>query len=481
MDTVLSWIIFMPLLGMALGGVLRASLNLLRLLAFGSSLLVLALALALAWHFDADAGMQFVMIAPWIKSYGVTYYVGVDAFSLILVLIIALLMPLLYLYMYREARHGYWYLMMALQTGVMGAALSLDLMLFYLFWETMLLPVFIMIGRYGSNNHPFYAMKLLVMTVFGSMAMLLSILYMGYGFYAEHGFWSFALSDLAQDSHGALVAAGFLLAFAIKIPLPLFHTWMAGSYGSAPTPAVVIMSSVMAKLGAYGLWRFGFSLFEGSLHHFEPYLIALALFGLLFFALHAVMERDLRRMFAYSSGSHLSLIALGIMIQNHYGLSGALYLIATHALASAGIFLMIGLIFARVRTLEIAQLGGIAQSAPKFAFFFAFFALCIAGVPGTGGFVAELLIIIGAFEYGLATGVLAATTILAAILFIFWMLQRVLFGPQSRQTEGFVDLGAREVAMLAPLVLLLLLSGIAPNLFTPLFEPSLALMLGGRP
>lgn len=481
MDTLLNWIIFIPLLAMLLGGVLRASLPLLRILAFGSALSVLLLCLVLAWHFDPNASMQFVTVAPWIGSYGITYYVGVDAFSLILVLIIALLMPLLYLYMYHEGRHGYWYTMMALQTGVLGAAVSLDLMLFYLFWETMLLPIFIMIGRYGSNNHPFYAMKLLVMTVFGSMAMLLSILYMGYSFYAAHGFWSFALDDLARDPHGVLVAAGFLLAFAIKIPLPLFHTWMAGSYGSAPTPAVVIMSSVMAKLGAYGLWRFGFTLFEGSLHHYEPYLIAFALFGLLFFAVHAVMERDLRRMFAFSSGSHLSLIVLGIMIQNHYGLSGALYLIATHALASAGIFLMIGLLFGRMRTLEIAQLGGIAQSAPKFAFFFTFFALCIAGVPGTGGFVAELLIIIGAFEYHTPTGVLAATTVLAAILFVFWMLQRVLFGPKSAHTEKFTDLKGREVLMLAPLALLLLLSGVAPGLFTPLFEPSLSLMLGGHP
>jgi len=367
--------------------------------------------------------------------------------------------------------------MMMLQTGVTGAVLSLDMVLFYLFWETMLLPIFIMIGRYGNGAHQYNAMKIVLMTILGSMTMLFSILYLGYTYFETTGHWSFAWSDLTTLVFNAKtsiwLAAGFLLAFAIKIPLVGFHTWMAPAYGSSPTPAVVILSAIMAKLGVYGLWRFGYGLFETTLVYYAPTIVALAIIGLIFYAVHAVMEPNLRRMFAYSSGSHLSLIALGIIVTNVYGWGGSLYFIATHALASAGIFLMIGLLYKRTKSVMISELGGIATIAPRFAFFFVFFALSIAGLPGTGGFVAELLIIIGAFKANPWIGVLTATTMLSAMLYIFWMLQRTVFGPQQARTEVFEDLNGREMTMLLPLLLLLLITGIAPSLFIPLGEPQI--------
>jgi NADH-quinone oxidoreductase subunit M len=273
------------------------------------------------------------------------------------------------------------------------------------------------------------------------------------------------------------LTAGFLLAFAIKIPLPGFHTWMAPAYASAPTPALVILSAIMAKLGAYGLWRFGYGLFPRTLVEYAPWLLTLGIGGMVYFALRAVMEQDLRRMFAFSSGSHLSLIAAGIVMANLTAWSGALYFIATHALASAGIFLMIGMLYRRSGSVRIADLGGIAPQAPRFAFLFALFALAIAGIPGTGGFVGELLIIFGAFEHGLTTGFATATTMLAAILYVFWMLQRVLFGTPAHPEGSFRDLSALELALLLPLALLLILTGVAPSLFTPLFEPQLQQML----
>ncbi|MBU1642741.1 NADH-quinone oxidoreductase subunit M, partial [bacterium] len=193
--------------------------------------------------------------------------------------------------------------------------------------------------------------------------------------------------------------------------------------------------------------------------------------GLLYYAVHAIMEQNLRRMFAYSSGSHLSLIALGVFLTNIYAWGGSLYFIATHALSTAGIFIMIGLMFKRVGSIEIDDLGGIASAAPRFAFFFLFFALSIAGLPGTGGFVAELLIIIGAFKVHLWIGVLTATTVLSSMLYIFWMLQRTLYGPWRTCTKDFADLNMREMAMLTPIMLLLLITGIVPSLFIPLFEP----------
>ena len=305
-------------------------------------------------------------------------------------------------------------------------------------------------------------------------------MYLGYMHFETTGVWSFALKDLASITFNTetsiWLAAGFLLAFAIKIPLVGFHTWMAPAYGSAPTPAVVIMSSIMAKLGIYGIWRFGFGLFETTLIYYAPTIIVLALIGLLYYAIRAIKEENLRRMFAYSSGSHLSLIALGLFLTNIYAWSGSLYFIGTHALASAGIFIMIGLVYKRFKTVNISDLGGIASKAPIFAFFFAFFALSIAGLPGTGGFVAELLIIIGAFKANIWIGVFTATTMLSAMIYVFWMLQRTLFGTANNNTE-FSDLNFREIIMLLPLVVLLLLTGLAPSLFTPMFEPQLSAFL----
>jgi len=476
MEYILSYIIFLPLFIAVILGVFRAEIKVLKIGAMLSSVVTLFLVIWIVYYFDPHGGMQFTQNTTWIQNAGIRYIVGVDYLSLIILLLISLLMPPLYIYMFHEDRKGYWYNMMLLQTGVTGAVLSLDLVLFYLFWETMLLPIFVMIGKYGNGMHQYNSMKIMLMTILGSMSMLFSIMYIGYVYFDTVGVWSFALNDLTTLSFDAKTSiwltAGFLLAFAIKIPLVGFHTWMAPAYGSSPTPAVVIMSSIMAKLGIYGIWRFGFGLFDTTLIYYAPTIIALALIGLLYYAIRAITEDNLRKMFAYSSGSHLSLIALGLFLTNVYAWSGSLYLIATHALASAGIFIMIGLTYKRFKTVQISSLGGIASKAPLFTFFFAFFALSIAGLPGTGGFVAELLIIIGAFKANLWIGIFTATTMLSAMLYIFWMLQRTLFGT-SNNDATYDDLTLREVVMLLPLVILLLATGIAPSLFTPIFEPQL--------
>ena len=314
MEQILSNIIFVPLLIALVLGMFRASLQWIRMGAIASSMIVMALVITVIFNFDPSGGMQFVRIAPWIQNYGISYFVGVDALSLVILILISLLMPILYAYIWKEEHKGYWYNMMILQTGITGAVLALDMVLFYFFWETMLLPIFVMIGRYGNGNFRYNAMRLLLMTILGSMTMLFSILYLGYTYFETTGSWSFALHDLSSldfnPQTSIWLAAGFLLAFAIKIPLVGFHTWMAPAYGSSPTPAVVILSAIMAKLGVYGLWRFGYGLFETTLVYYAPTIVGLAIIGLIFYAVHAIMEPNLRRMFAYSSGSHLSLIAL---------------------------------------------------------------------------------------------------------------------------------------------------------------------------
>ena len=480
MDKILSILIFSPILSAILLYLLPLNVRITRYASLSVTLLTTALSLWMYAHFQSSAPMQFVEDYAWIKEYGISYHIGIDGMSLIIVMMTNLIMPLLYLSFWNLDRKGYWLNLLIVHGGLTGAALALDLILFYLFWETMLLPIFVMIGKYGNGMHQYNSMKIVLMTVLGSMSMLFSILYIGYVYFETFGMWSFALNDLAIIDFNAKtsiwLASGFLLAFAIKIPLVGFHTWMAPAYGSAPTPAVVIMSSIMAKLGIYGIWRFGYGLFENTLSYYAPTIITLALIGLMYYAIRAITELHLRKMFAYSSGSHLSLIALGLFLTNIYAWSGSLYFIATHALASAGMFIMIGLTYQRFNTVYIDSLGGIAQKAPKFTFFFAFFALSIAGLPGTGGFVAELLIIVGAFKANFWIGVLTATTMLSAMIYIFWMIQRTLFGTSNNDYEC-KDLSVREIMMLAPLVILLLATGIFPAYFMQVFDPQLTAIL----
>jgi len=477
MDYILSIILLLPLLVAVVMGIMRASLERLKIASLSVSLMVLLFVLFLAVHFDSSQGMQFIYIAPWITNYGITYFVGIDAISLLLLLLISFLMPLVFLSIWDEEKKGYFYNLLLLQTGVTGVVISLDLILFYLFWESMLLPIFIMIGSYGYGMRHANGMKIILMTVLGSMSMLFSMLYLGYMHFKNFGYWSFAVTDLTKLSFdpqtSIVLAGGFLLAFAIKIPLFGFHTWMAPAYNSSPTPALVILSAIMAKLGVYGLFRFSYTLFEEPLVEYTPYMITLALIGVIFYSIHAVMERNLKRVFAFSSGSHLSLIALGLFLTNIYAWSGGVYLIGTHAIATAGIFLMIGMLGNRTDDIRMANLGGIASVAPRFAFFFVFFALSIAGIPGTGGFVAELLIIIGAFKYNFWVGVLSATTMLGAILFVFWTLQRTIYGKTQEATHQFKDLDALEIGILIPLALILVLTGIFPSFFLEFFQSSL--------
>jgi len=479
MSVILSLLTILPILTLSILGVSRASLNILRISSLAVSIIIFALILLLTFQFDTSQELQFISQIPWISNYGISYYIGIDAISLVLLLLISFIMPLIFISIWNREEKGYFYNLLLLQSGVIGTLISLDLILFYLFWEIMLLPIFIMIGKYGYGNKEYNSMKIILMTVFGSMSMLFSIIYLGFMYFESYGVWSFALNDLSKldlaINTNIILVAGFLLAFSIKIPLLGLHTWMAPAYASAPTPALVVLSAIMAKLGVYGLWRFGFGLFSSTFEYYQSFVIILAIIGMIFYAISAIMQDNLKKMFAFSSASHLSLIALGLFLANIYSWSGSLYLIISHALASAGIFLMIGMIGSRVDTIKISNLGGIASVAPQFTFFFALFALGIVGIPMTGGFVAEMLIIFGAFKYSFVIGVFTASTMVGAIIFVFWMLQRTIFSTPT--TQKFDDLSKREILIIAPLAILLIATGIFPSFFMEIFNTNLELML----
>ncbi len=472
----LSWMIFLPIVTSILLFLLPLSLRVTKIVALAASSMVALLALLLYASFEPVAAVQFVEHTPWIATYGISYHVGVDGVSLPLVMMIALLMPLLGIGLYNREHKGVWLNLLLAQGGIMGAVLSLDMMLFYLFWETMLLPIFFMIGLFGYGRQHFITMKFTIYTIFGSLVMLVGLLFVAVTYYQQTGGFSFALDDLRHVSltqtEALLAFFAFMLAFAIKVPLFPFHTWLSDTYRSAPTGAVVVLSALMAKLGVYAIWRFLFTLFESTSHDVAPWFVGIGLFGLIYFGIVAIRQQHIKRLFAYSSASHLSLMVVGIFIYDLYGLSGASYLIAAHALASGGLFIMVGMMYERTRSHAIDAMGGIAVHAPRFALFFAFFALSIVGIPGTAGFVAELLIVLGAFHYHPLVGFVSAMTILIAMLFMFNMLTRTLYGEAAESAKPFRDLTRNEIAALAPIALLILAMGIFPDLFMNKIEPT---------
>lgn len=473
--SILSIMIFLPIVTALLLFSIRVHINTVKIVYMLVTMFIMYLSFQLYIDFDSHGEMQFVEYYPWISEYGINYFLGVDGVSLGIVMMNSILMPLSAVALYKQRdKRGYWINLLFVQGGIMGAVSSLDLMLFYLFWEIMLLPIFFMIGLFGYGRNHFITMKFNMYTIFGSLMMLIAIIYMAVEYKEQNGVFSFSLYELQNmtltTTQSLLLFSGFMLAFAIKIPIFPFHTWLGETYRSAPTGAVIVMSALMAKLGTYAIWRFLFTLFNDTSHYLAPYFIGVGLFGLIFFGISAMNQIHIKRMFALSSASHLSLIVVGFFIYDIYGLIGSSYLIVAHALSSAALFLMVGMLYERVHTHSINSLGGIAKVAPKFALFFAFFALSIVGVPFTAGFVAEVLIVLGAFHYNVYIGFITATTILIAMLFMFKLISKVLFSTPNKLTQNFKDLRANELFALIPIALLILIMGVFPNYFIKKIE-----------
>ena len=318
---ILSWMIFLPIVASIVLFILPLPLRLTKQLSLATSLTVAAMALWLYGAFEPTSAMQFVEHTPWISSYGISYHVGIDGVSLPLVMMIALLMPLIGIGLYNRDKKGFWLNLLLAQGGIMGAVLAMDVMLFYLFWETMLLPIFFMIGLFGYGRNHFITMKFTIYTIFGSLVMLVGILFLAVTYAQQTGSFSFALEDLKSVTlthrEALLAFFAFMLAFAIKVPLFPFHTWLSDTYRSAPTGAVVVLSALMAKLGVYAIWRFLFTLFDATAYELAPWFVGLGLFGLVYFGVLAIRQQHIKRLFAYSSASHLSLMVVGIFLYDH--------------------------------------------------------------------------------------------------------------------------------------------------------------------
>ncbi len=484
----LSAVTLLPALGaLLLAPVPRGRAGLLRGGGLAVALLTLAVSLLLWAGFDpTSAGYQFEEHRPWMPGIGVAWHLGIDGISLLLVLLTTLLTPVALASAWRaieERTKEFVVAMLLLETGMVGVFVSLDLFLFFVFWEAMLIPMYFIIGVWGGPDRVYAAVKFVLYTMVGSGLMLVAILALYYQHGVATGTFTFDLPAIvrwvmppgpAQD----LMFLAFALAFAIKVPLFPFHTWLPDAHVEAPTAGSVLLAGVLLKMGTYGFLRFCLPLFPDASLAFAPLLLALAVVGIVYGAWVSTVQPDLKKLVAYSSVSHLGFVMLGLFTLNVQGLVGGLIQMVNHGLSTGALFLLVGMIYERRHTRLISELGGLWSVMPAFSAVFLVVTLSSLGLPGLNGFVGEFLILVGAFRVHAGLAALATTGIVFAAVYLLWMYQRVIFGEVTREeNRALPDLTAREWAVVAPVLLFIVWIGVSPSLFTGPTEATLEALL----
>jgi NADH-quinone oxidoreductase subunit M len=450
-------------------------------LPLGIALSVFTLALAgyLFWVFEPAAGFQYVDRVTWYEPWGIDWHLGVDGISLPMVVLTTLLVPIaLAASTTIEARiKEFVVYTLLLEAGLIGAFLSLDLFLFFVFFEAMLVPMYFIIGIWGAERRIYAAVKFFIYTAFGSALMLAAIIGLALTHADQTGSASFALSDLGNLdlTVGAerLFFAAFAIAFAIKVPLFPFHTWLPDAHVEAPTAGSVLLAAVLLKLGTYGLLRFNLALFPEASVDAIPIMAILAVIGIIYGAVVAIVQPDLKKLVAYSSVSHLGFIVLGTFALTSGGLQGAVIQNVNHGLTTGALFLLVGMIYDRRHTKKIADFGGLQKTMPLLAGFFLFMSFASIGLPGLNGFVGEFLVLIGSFPALPSLTIIAAFGVILAAVYLLWAYERVFTGmPEREENKLLSDLSAREIAILAPLAVLVLVIGLYPKLLLDKITPS---------
>ena len=410
----------------------------------------------------------------WIPSFGIRYELMMDGISMPLVVLTALLLPIVVLGSWRgidSQWRGYAASCLLLTSGILGAFLAVDLFLFYVFFELMLVPMYLMIGIWGGQRRVYAAIKFFIFTMAGSLLMLLAILWLGWSHSQVAGVWSFGYEQLLRldfpIGQQLLLFGAFAVAFAIKVPLVPVHTWLPDAHVEAPTGGSVVLAGVLLKLGTYGFLRFAMPLFPHAADAAQPLLVTLALIGILYGALVAWVQTDMKKLVAYSSVAHLGFVVLGLFAFDQMAWEGALIQMVNHGLSTGALFLLVGMLYDRRHTKEFDQYGGIAKVMPWFATFLVISALASVGLPGLNGFVGEFLILAGSFRAGLAWPVIAATLgVVLAAVYLLKLIGRTLWGPLDRdENRDLSDLSLREILTLVPLVILMFAIGLAPERF----------------
>ena len=486
---ILSLLIALPLCGaLLLACVNGAREALIKRLALAVSVLDLLLSLIVYVRFDpAQAGMQFVERASWIPSIGSSYLLGVDGISLPLLLLTMFLTPIAILASFSGIASrvkAYMICMLLLQSGMIGVFVALDLVLFYVFWEGMLIPMYFLIGVWGGPRRIYATLKFVLFTMAGSVLMLLAMIALAFLHQGSTGRLTFDLLELIGGPipYGAQLwlFAAFGLAFAIKVPMFPFHTWLPDAHVEAPTAGSVLLAGVLLKMGTYGFLRFALPLFPEAAVAFTPLISVLAVIGILYGALVAMVQDDLKRLVAYSSVSHLGFVMLGIFAMNMQAVEGSILQMVNHGLSTGALFLLIGMIYERRHTRMIEEFGGLSRTLPRFALCFLIVTMSSIGLPGLNGFVGEFLILTGTFHAHKGFAALATLGVILAAVYMLWMWQRVMWGT-SRRDENLTlnDIGCREMAILVPIILLILWIGLNPNPLLRRMDASVIHLLEG--
>lgn len=489
-NLLLTYLILTPLAGSFL--ILffkKEQVNLIKYFGVAISVIAFIVSLVIYFQFDsANSDFQFVNKFNWIKGLNIQYHVGIDGMSMLLVLLTTFLTPLTLISSWSSIEtkvKEFTFFFLILEVGMLGVFISLDLFLFYIFWEAMLIPMYFIIGIWGGKERVYAAVKFFIYTMFGSLLMLVAIVWLAVYAITPLGHFTTNLVELYTIAPQIpmniqmWMFLAFAFSFAIKVPLFPLHTWLPDAHVQAPTAGSVILAGVLLKMGTYGLLRFNLPLFPQASIAAAPFISVLAVIGIIYGALVAMVQTDVKKLVAYSSVSHLGFVVLGIFAMTQESVQGSIIQMINHGLSTGALFLLVGVIYERTHTREIADYGGIAKVIPLFSFAFMFASLSSVGLPGLNGFVGEFLILLGSFQSPVlnswAFTAFGASGVIFAAVYLLWMYQRVVFGPvKNPKLTGMKDMNNREIFVLIPIFILIIWIGIYPSTFLKVSDKSTA-------
>jgi NADH-quinone oxidoreductase subunit M len=483
---ILSVVTFLPLVGalfcLVVQGPKEAVDRNCRSAALITSLVTFLVSLLLWVHFDSTkAGFQFEEKAAWIPSLSIGYHMGIDGISLFFVLLSTLLTPICVLASWDAVQtrvKEYMVAFLVLETFMVGMFCALDLALFYVFFEGVLIPMFLIIGVWGGKRRVYAAFKFFLYTLLGSVLMLLAIIAL---------YWQAGTSDLPTAIEKLQLPfqwqfwlwLAFFASFAVKVPMWPVHTWLPDAHVEAPTAGSVILAGVLLKMGGYGFIRYSVTLFPEATQYFAPLVFGLSVVAVIYTSLVALVQEDMKKLIAYSSVAHMGFVTIGIYVMNMQGVQGSIFQMLSHGIVSAALFLCVGVVYDRMHTREISAYGGLVHRMPRYAFVFLFFTLASVGLPGLSGFIGEFLVLIGTFKANTWVAFLAATGLILGAAYALWLYRKIVFGELTKDSlKAILDMNKREIAVFLPLVLITLWMGIYPNSFLDPMGPSVDKLIG---
>jgi NADH-quinone oxidoreductase subunit M len=485
---ILSILIFLPiLLALPIFLIKKDSEKLIKIYALGISLITFVLSLFVYFAFDPNnPDYQFVERFTWIAGINTSYFVGMDGISLLLIMLTTFMMPLCIIASWNTIQKRvkeYYLLLLLLEGALIGVFLALDLVLFYVFWEFILIPMYFLIGIWGSDNRIYATLKFFLYTMFGSVLLLIGVVWLAFSSVPVLGQFTTDLTLLQQA--GPMLNLNlqiylfilFTLSFLIKVPLFPFHTWLPDAHVQAPTAGSVILAALLLKMGTYGLIRFSLPLFPGAFITLTPYIATLAVIGIIYGALLSIVQKDMKKLVAYSSVSHLGFIVLGIFALTTEAMQGSVIQMINHGLSTGALFMIVGMIYERRHTKEIAKFGGLMKVMPVFSVIFLIVTFSSIGLPGLNGFIGEFLVLIGAFSspnLGSNLYVIFSTSaVILAAVYMLWLYQRVMLGPLDKEeNRSLKDINKLELVSILPLIVFIVWIGIQPNTFLKITESS---------